>query len=417
MALKKRGKKWHLRIRPLRGGQQIWVSTGTSLKSEAENIEKQILVACGSQDYGFLDPMARKVCLAMFHNQGWQIPASLAGEEPFTEELPLWKGIELCLRHPEVTDSANRERLEQSFLHLGDYFGVNMPLKAIRIVDIKGYQQKRLKQGASPSTINKEKAALSKSFRIGQEYQLVENNPCLLVRNLSEKSGQRDVYLGLKDFQRILEQLRFWCSSVVQTAFYSGLRRGEILSLTRKRISLAKRIMYFAPEDTKEKDWKRVPIHKALLPVFEQVLRVRALGTDRVFLIEGRPVHEDSIRKPWSEAIKALKLDPAPTFHDLRHSFVANCRRSGVSHEVLQSIVGHWNRTKAVSERYGRISDTELVQAIDRVTFDHGGTEIFVSIRRAKTAREESGLNTESKMRAFLAEKKKQGVNRDANTL
>ncbi len=45
MAMKKRGKTWHLRIRPF-GSQQIWVSTGARLKSEAENIEKQILVAC-----------------------------------------------------------------------------------------------------------------------------------------------------------------------------------------------------------------------------------------------------------------------------------------------------------------------------------------------------------------------------------
>ena len=29
---------------------------------------------------------------------------------------------------------------------------------------------------------------------------------------------------------------------------------------------------------------------------------------------------------------------------------------------------------KSVTERYGRISDQELLQAIDRMTFDHGDT-------------------------------------------
>ena len=88
MALKKRGDVWHLRIRPF-GGKQVWVSTGSALKSRAENIERQILVACGSQDYRALDPEARKACMQMFRNQGWELPPDLSGEQPVREELTL----------------------------------------------------------------------------------------------------------------------------------------------------------------------------------------------------------------------------------------------------------------------------------------------------------------------------------------
>jgi len=35
-----------------------------------------------------------------------------------------------------------------------------------------------------------------------------------------------------------------------------------------------------------------------------------------------------------------------------------------------------------VVERYGRISDAELLQAVDGMTFDHGPTEILVAERR-----------------------------------
>jgi hypothetical protein len=107
------------------GGKQIWISTGTTLKSEAESIERQILVACGSQDYRSLDPMARKACLKTFRKQGRKIPADLSGEEPITEELPLRKSMELTLRYPEIRNSPTRERVEQCFEHLTDYFGVS----------------------------------------------------------------------------------------------------------------------------------------------------------------------------------------------------------------------------------------------------------------------------------------------------
>ena len=37
--------------------------------------------------------------------------------------------------------------------------------------------------------------------------------------------------------------------------------------------------------------------------------------------------------------------------------------------EIRESIMGHWFREKSVSERYGRINDAELVNAIDLMTF------------------------------------------------
>ena len=117
MALKKRGKVWHSRIYPF-GGKQVWVSTGSTLKSRADDIERQILVACRSQDYRALDPEARKACIKMFKNQGWPIPPDLLGEDPALEALTLWKATELCLRYPEIRDSSNRERMEQCFVHV-----------------------------------------------------------------------------------------------------------------------------------------------------------------------------------------------------------------------------------------------------------------------------------------------------------
>ncbi len=50
MALIKRRRLWSTRVYLF--GKQVWISTGTTLKSEAENMERQILVACGSRVYG-----------------------------------------------------------------------------------------------------------------------------------------------------------------------------------------------------------------------------------------------------------------------------------------------------------------------------------------------------------------------------
>ena len=317
----------------------------------------------------------------MFQNQGWQKPSDLMCVEPVREELTLWKAIELCLTYPGVRDSGNRERHEQSFAHLVEKWGKDRPVKAIWIPQIKEYQIYRVNAGAAASTVNKEKAALSKMFQVLMELRHVDVNPAKLVKNLSEKSGEREVYLSLQDFYEILGRLPQWIRPIAVTAYYTGMRRGEVLGLTRKHVNWDNRIMLLRPEEVKEGKWKRVPIHRDLIPTLSDVMKVQAISSDEIFLVRGKSPYPDSLKNPWNKAVKAIGLDPAPRFHDLRHTWKTNGMRSGMDQEIRERILGHWNRSKNVNERYGRISDADLVRAVDGMTFDHGETEILVATR------------------------------------
>ncbi|MGC8660875.1 MAG: tyrosine-type recombinase/integrase, partial [Desulfomonilaceae bacterium] len=73
--------------------------------------------------------------------------------------------------------------------------------------------------------------------------------------------------------------------------------------------------------------------------------------------------------------------DPRPRFHDLRHTWKTNARRSGIDSEIREMIMGHADRKLDVSERYGIIGDDELVQAIDSFTYDNGLTQILVAAK------------------------------------
>ena len=153
--------------------------------------------------------------------------------------------------------------------------------------EAKQYQIERLKTGASPSTVNWENGTLSRIFQVLTELRLMETNPCRLVKNLSQKSEERQVYLGLEDVQSISDRSPSWLSPIVWTAFYTGMRQGEILGLRHCHIHLAKRMIHLGPEDTKEGHWKRVPIPLALLPTLEVLTKVRQIGVDNVFSVKG----------------------------------------------------------------------------------------------------------------------------------
>jgi integrase len=221
-------------------------------------------------------------------------------------------------------------------------------------------------------------------FQILFEKSLLNSNPARQIPNLSEKSGEREVYISYEDFQKMLEGMSGWLRTLVQVAYYTGMRRGEIVGLTLRDLDLSRRIIHLAVEDTKERRRKRVPIHQHILPILGKVINGRSNGTDLLFHDNGAAFTKGCGRRTWEKAARTIGFQSPPRFHDLRHTWKTNARRSGMDPEIRESILGHAGKGKSVSEGYGRIGDQELIKAIENKTFDHGSTEIVVSYKKDK---------------------------------
>jgi len=407
MSVKKRGDNYTITFRPF-NERLVSVSTGLRDRHEAIRVEQAILVACRANDYRALDPVSREVCVRMFRNQKWEAPADLGGVEQQPKELlTFWKACELFLSYPEVKSKPNRltERYRMCLFHLVNFFGKDRPAESIRVPDIKMFMVERLNQGASPSTVNWEKSTLSRLFTVLVELELVGVNPVRMVKNLSQKSEERQVYLSFETVSQIAALCPEWFRRIIWASYYTGMRRGELLGLTRKQGNLSRRTISLGPQDTKEGHWKRVPIHRDLAPILEEGMKVSSLGSDKVFLLQDpkgiRPVELEASKNPWNRACEALLVEakrkyeelqteqarkemerlakPWPRFHDLRATWKVNARRSGVSEELQRAIMGHADRGRSVHDRYGYISDQELLEAIDRLTVKNGETKIFVA--------------------------------------
>jgi integrase len=379
MSVDKRGRVYHIRFRPF-GPGLVTVSTNTEIKREAKRIERALLVACRAGDFTSLAPDEREVCTRMYRNQGMAVPSDLSSYQGVKEELTFGRAILEFLDDPEIRDSQTRKRYYFSFKRLLQKFGQERPVRSIRVLDLKRYRSERLKDGAKPATINWEMSTLSKLFTVLEEHEYDMENPVRRFKSrLSVKSSERQAYLSALDVQRISERSPDWLRPIIWTAYFTGMRRCEILGLTWRQVDLSSRMIMLRPDDVKEHDWKLVPIHRELAPILEQCRKVRSLVNHDVFLIDGRPVNPESIKNPWRRACKGLGLDPRPRFHDLRHTWKTNARRSKVDPEIRESIMGHWFKEKSVSERYGFISKQELIEAIDQMTFDHGPTQIRAS--------------------------------------
>ena len=386
MSVQLKKETWYVHFRPF-GTLLKLALPGCEGKRQALSLEREIINALRSCDYGNLSKLARSACIKLFVNQSWEIPQELqpAQAKPPAIETTLWNAIQLFVNSHYFSALKHPDRYQAFFFHLVSHFNKNCPIKDLWTPQIHQYRSQRIAQGASNSTVNKEVAGLSKIFRNLIDHKVVTENPCRLVESLSEKSGLREVYISLDDLNRIMDGCSEWYADIVWTSYLSGMRRGEILNLTWRNVSLKKRLITLHATETKESKAKRVPIHRDLVPLFDRLSKVRSLTNDNVFTLKGLPIKVQSCQRPWDRSLDKLQWpDPRPTPHDLRHTWNVNARRSGLDYEIRQSIMGHADRMKPVGERYGFISDDELVAAIDKFTYDQGLTQILVASKAQK---------------------------------
>lgn len=377
MSVECKNKKFYIRFKPFDKQFRIGIK-GCSGKRQAQAVEFELVTAIREGRYSNMSELAKQTAIRLFTNQGWKLPDVILNDRKTPPEpvLSLWDAIRIFRSDPSFNEIKDVHRTEISLAHLVDFFKRGKSINEIKVPQLKEYRAYRQMIGIKNSTINRELSTLSKMFRILMEHELVSSNPCSQLKKLSEKDGQRQAYLGYSDVCKIADNCPDWFQDVIWIAYFSGMRRGEVYGLEWPRINLGDRMIFLHSSDTKEGHHKRVPVHSELLPVFNKLRKIRKSNDERLF-----DVRLDSLKKPWQRSIKKLAWPkPTPRFHDLRHTWKTNARRSGIDFEIREAILGHSNRKLDVSQRYGFIDDSELIRAIDKFTYDCGKTQILASL-------------------------------------
>lgn len=398
MALRWRYGNWYIRIR--HGGKDHLLSSGLTSKQEAKRTEKSVKAALKSGDFRRLDDLERNLCEQLLACSGDTIPElpetpskrSPATPEPEPEEvdqddLTLWEAVEIMMKSPVVAGSTNCERHQQVLAHhIIPYFGPERLIKHIWIPEIEGYLAHRKAEGAAGSTIGKDRSALSVLFRELAKHRLIESNPMEFIGPVDESDGEREVYVGKADFEAIVARCPHWVQAIVLCLYMTGMRANEALVLTPEHVDLEKRIIRLRKDETKERRGKRVPIHKLLVPVFEELVDGKAPDAPLFLSNRNGAARIDSVRKPWKIAIEQAISEQRltedlrhVTVKDLRHVWITNAMRSQAPDIVREAIVGHSLKKKTIEARYITVSDKDLLDAIDAITFDHGKTEVHIA--------------------------------------
>lgn len=258
-------------------------------------------------------------------------------------------------------------------------------LSEIRRGDLQALVDRLIGEGHSASKVRNAIVPLRVVYRHALDREEVDVNPTAGLR-LPTGDNRRERAATPDEAQQLLDALPPEDRAVWATAFYAGLRRGELLALRWDDVNLAEGLITVrrswdektGPISPKsEKGARRVPIVAALRDhLLEAKTRTGRGGSALVFgRTENAPFTPSHIRRravaAWEAASDERAEQGLPALvpiglHEARHTFVSMMAAAGVPLERIGDYVGH--STVYMTDRYRHLFDGQ--QAADRERFD-----------------------------------------------
>lgn len=237
-------------------------------------------------------------------------------------------------------------------------------LRAVNVEAAEAYIAKRVAAEASPSSINREMTvlkqmisrAVSKKLLSTDRFRTAQGKLIDSLRPLKEPPG-RTRYLSLEEIDLLLATCdrKPYLRAFILIAINTGMRRGEILGLTRQSIDLRNRTVTLT--ETKNGEARHVYLNDAAFAALESLPR----------RMDGRyfpPTTPNQMSVQYARACRRAGIEDC-RLHDSRHTFASHQAMAGVQSRGLQTLLGH--KDPRMTQRYSHLSDAYLRTAVNAV--------------------------------------------------
>jgi len=262
-------------------------------------------------------------------------------------------------------------------------------LQDLRAPDVQRFANDLVARGLSPSSVRNALLPLRAICRRGLRQGDLSVNPTVGVE-IPAVRGRRTRIVTPTEADMLILTAPLQDQVLWATAFYTGLRRGELQAIRWSEVDLASGVIR-VERSWDQKDglvepksaagYRRVPI-PAVLRDYLMRERMTRQG-DLVFGREdGTPFNPRTISRRAERAWKAAGVQ-AVTLHECRHTFATLMIAAGVNGKALQTFMGHSSITVTL-DRYGHLfpgSEEEAAGLLDAYL-----AEAYDRARRASPA-------------------------------
>lgn len=203
------------------------------------------------------------------------------------------------------------------------------------------------REGLANGSINKLRTWCRQSYeRAIKTGRFVGVNPWDKTERREQVHKEGD-WIRPHEMDRIMGVLPAHLKPMFAAAIYAGLRRGEVLGLTKTQVDLERRQLIVnrtaSRNTTKSGKPGNVPIVDMAARWFEIALAMSPPDSERVFVQpNGRPYkHHYSMARKLQKAARKVGITRYLRFHDLRHTTGVLLTLSGVPIQVVSQILRH----------------------------------------------------------------------------
>lgn len=254
-----------------------------------------------------------------------------------------------------------------------------------------GWRTMRLKAGISRATINRDLVALKAAIAKAVEWEVIPHHPLARFKPLSggdtpvtrylsteEEAGlraaleQRESLLRqgresgnrwrqVRDYP-VMESLVDYLKPMVLISLNTGIRQGELFSMTWADLNLETAMLTVRSENAKSGKTRYLPLNAEALAVIRH-WRQHTSGDGLVFpsATGGR---RDNVQKAWTTVLKAAGIETF-RWHDLRHTFASRLVTAGVDLNTVRELLGHDDMQMTL--RYSHLAPGQRRAAVDKL--------------------------------------------------
>jgi len=230
----------------------------------------------------------------------------------------------------------------------------------------------RLNAKIKPSTINRNLSMIRSLFSKAVEWNIIEKHPLSKVKPLKVDPIPKTRYLSDEEEDRLMKSLddrdedikssrdryNLWRSErgyplypdlrtlsyadhlkpMISMSLNTGLRWGELTSLTWADVDIQKAILTVQGLKAKSGNTRYLPLNSIAIDILKQWQKQQ---TSNPLVFPGKEGKQiDNLDKSWGKILKAATISNF-RWHDLRHSFASRLVTAGIDLNTVRELMGH----------------------------------------------------------------------------
>ena len=282
-------------------------------------------------------------------------------------------------------------RISKTINKIKESNGGKMNIKEITSNDIQNYLNEIKKY--SNSYICKIYEQLNQTFNYAIRNKYITDNPLYdVIKPKSTQKLKKVRALTMEEQKKLSDYLlntsirKEKYKNIFLIQMYTGLRIGEVLSLTVEDIDLERKIIKVNKTlsiNTKGKivlhdstktyaGIREVPIPEFIIPHIEEQLKEANRSKKRILFSYKRKylshnIANSKLKRIMGSTLKMKNIEGIST-HSLRHTFATRCIEAGMAAVVLQRILGHTNISitlNTYTSVFNQFKDSELQKVVN----------------------------------------------------